>query len=128
MFFDLFLYASLVVFGIGLVYRIHRWFSGQITTSAGASGSIRRLGQAIRGILGVLFSVRVVAVFKAILLDVILQRRILKESAYRWVMHMLIFVGFMLLLLMHALENWVSMPLFEDYASTASPYFFLRGA
>jgi heterodisulfide reductase subunit C/nitrate reductase gamma subunit len=127
MFFDLLLYASLVVFGIGLVYRIHRWFSGHITTSAGASGSAQRLGQAIRGILGVLFSVRVVAMFKALLLDVILQRRILKESAYRWAMHMLIFVGFVLLLLMHALENWISMPLFEDYTSTANPYFFLRG-
>ena len=39
---------------------------------------------------------------------------------------MLIFWGFMLLLLMHALENWTSMALFEDYASTVNPYFFLR--
>ena len=63
---------------------------------------------------------------KVLILDVILQRRILKEDALRWVMHMLIFVGFMLLLFIHGFESWTSTHLFEDYSSTAHPFLFLR--
>ncbi len=126
MFFDLLLYGSLAVFGIGLVYKTYRWISCPIITSSAPFSTGQRLGQALRGILGVLFSSRIPLLLKALLLDVILQRRILKEDAYRWIMHMLIFWGFMLLLLMHALQYWTSMALFEDYASTLNPYFFLR--
>ncbi len=126
MFFNLLLYGSLAVFGIGLIYKLRVWFSGQIIQPFLAPDSGHRFGKAIQGIFGVLFSSRIVALFKALVLDVMFQRRILKESVYRWVMHMLIFWGFMLLLLMHALENWTSMALFENYASTVNPYFFLR--
>jgi len=127
MFFDLFLYGSLAVFTIGLAYKMHLWFSGHIVDSQTVVGTKTRVGRALRGIPAALFSVRVIALFRSLLLDVVFQRRILKESAYRWAMHMLIFWGFMLLLLMHALENWVSSSLFDDYASTLNPYFFLRG-
>ena len=126
MFFDLLLYGSLAVFGIGLLYKTYRWISCQIITSSAPYSTGQRLGQALRGIFGVLFSSRILILFKAFLLDVLLQKRILKEDVYRWIMHMLIFWGFMLLLLMHALQYWTSMALFEDYASTVNPYFFLR--
>jgi heterodisulfide reductase subunit C len=63
---------------------------------------------------------------KAVVLDVLLQQRTLKESVTRWLAHMLIFYGFMLLLLMHALESVVSETLFSDYYSTVNPFFFLR--
>lgn len=127
MFFNLLLYGSLIIFAVGLVYKLRLWFSGNMVTSTGVYGAGRRLGLAFLSMVGVLLSPRAVALFKALFLDVLLQRRILKESVYRWVMHMLIFTGFMLLLLMHALENWISMPLFANYASTVNPYFFLRG-
>jgi heterodisulfide reductase subunit C len=41
-------------------------------------------------------------------------------------MHMLIFWGFMLLVFMHALETFISEPLFADYYSTINPFMFLR--
>ncbi|MGD8723319.1 MAG: 4Fe-4S dicluster domain-containing protein, partial [Desulfobacterales bacterium] len=63
---------------------------------------------------------------EAVVLDVLLQRRIFKESVSRWLAHMLIFNGFMLLLLMHALESVVSEALFSEYYSTVNPFFFLR--
>ncbi len=126
MFFNLLLYGSLVVFGIGLLYKTYRWISCQIIEPSVPFSTGQRLGQALRGILGVLFSSRILILFKALFLDVLLQKRILKEDVYRWIMHMLIFWGFMLLLLMHALQYWTSMALFEDYASTVNPYLFLR--
>ncbi len=126
MFFDLLLYGSLSVFCIGLVNKVYIWFSRRIVKTPLDFGTGQRFLQALRGIFGVVFSSRVLILLKALLLDVILQRRILQEDAYRWIMHMFIFGGFMLLLLMHALENWTSVALFEEYASTVNPYFLLR--
>ena len=126
MFFDLLLYGSLSVFCIGLIYKSNLWFSGRIIKSQLAFGTVRRFGLALQGIFCVVFSSRILVLIKTLLLDVILQRRILKEDVYRWIMHMMIFSGFMLLLLMHALEYWTSAALFEEYASTVNPYFFLR--
>jgi len=126
MFFDSLLYGSLIIFTIGSVYKCYTWVSGQIIGPELPYSTGQRISQAIKGILGVIFSARIVDLIKVLILDVILQRRILKEDTLRWVMHMLIFVGFMLLLFIHAFESWVSTNLFEDYASTAHPYLFLR--
>ena len=43
-----------------------------------------------------------------------------------WVMHILIFAGFTLLLLMHALGSVLTKALFPDYQSTLNPFLFLR--
>ena len=126
MFFDSLLYGSLIIFTIGSVYKCYTWVSGQIIGPELPYSTGQRISQAIKGILGVIFSARIVDLIKVLILDVILQRRILKEDTLRWVMHMLIFVGFMLLLFIHAFESWISTNLFEDYASTAHPYLFLR--
>ncbi len=126
MFFDLLLYGSLSVFCIGLIFKLTTWFSRQIIKSQLTFGTGQRFGKALQGIFGVVFSSRILILLKALLLDVIFQRRILKENVYRWIMHMMIFWGFMLLLSMHALENWTSVVFFEEYASTVNPYFFLR--
>ncbi|MBW2708029.1 MAG: respiratory nitrate reductase subunit gamma [Deltaproteobacteria bacterium] len=126
MFFDSLLYGSLLIFIIGSVYKCYTWVSRQITGPALPYSTGQRIAQAIKGILGVIFSGRIFVLVKVLILDVIFQRRILKEDALRWVMHMLIFVGFMLLLFFHAFESWTSSSLFEDYASTGHPYLFLR--
>jgi len=126
MFFDLLLYVSLLIFIAGSVYKFYTWVSRQVTGPDLHYSTGERISQAIKGILSVVFSVRIVALIKALILDVILQRRILKEDTLRWVMHMLIFVGFTLLLFIHAFESWISTNLFENYASTAQPYLFLR--
>ncbi len=126
MFFDSLLYGSLLIFIIGSVYKCYTWVSRQITGPERPYSTGQRISEAIKGILGVIFSGRIVVLVKVLILDVILQRRILKEDALRWAMHMLIFVGFMLLLFMHAFESWTSSSLFENYASTGHPYLFLR--
>ena len=126
MFFDLLLYGSLLVFIVGSVYKFYTWVSRQIAGPEVPYSTGERISKAIKGILSVIFSGRILVLIKVLILDVILQRRILKEDALRWVMHMLIFVGFMLLLIFHAFESWTSTNWFEGYASTAHPYLFLR--
>ena len=126
MVFNLALYAALAVFALGLIYKISTWFSRSIGISATNFSTSDRASAAAKGIAGVVFSGKVIDLIKAFFLDVLFQHRILKEDFLRWLMHMLIFYGFMLLLFMHALENFISEPLFSDYYSTVNPFSFLR--
>jgi heterodisulfide reductase subunit C len=124
--FDYLFYTSLTVFLLGLIYKISTWFTKKIGTSGRDTSSAQRVQSAVRGIIGVIFSSKILMLLKAVVVDVLLQQRTLKESVTRWLAHMLIFYGFMLLLLMHALESVVSETLFSDYYSTVNPFFFLR--
>ena len=124
--FDYLLYTSLVVFFLGLIYRISTWFTRKIGILGKDVSTVQRLQAALRGIAGVVFSSKILALLETVVLDFFLQRRILKESITRWLAHMLIFYGFILLLLMHALQSVVSQALFSNYYSTVNPFFFLR--
>jgi hypothetical protein len=72
----------------------------------------------------VIFSVKLLIVFRVILFDVLFQGRVFKGDVPRWLAHMLIFYGFMLLLGMHALESVVTEALFSDYYATVNPFSF----
>ena len=126
MFFLVTLYIALAIFGLGLVYKIYTWLSYSIGREARNIPASERLSGAVNGIISTIFSPKILTLLKSLALDVILQRRILREDFLRWLMHMLIFSGFMLLLLMHALSNFITLPLFPDYASTLNPFSFLR--
>ncbi len=58
--------------------------------------------------------------------DVLLLRRTLRTSPYRWVMHALTLSGFTGLLLFHALDDVVSRPFIAGYESTLDPWQWLR--
>jgi heterodisulfide reductase subunit C/nitrate reductase gamma subunit len=124
--FDYLFYSSLVIFLLGLIYKISTWFTKKIGTLGKDITTAQRLQSAITGILGVIFSSKILHLIEAVVLDILFQRRVFKESVTRWLAHMLIFYGFMLLLLMHALESVVSEALFSEYYSTINPFFFLR--
>ena len=124
--FDYLFYTSLTVFLLGLIYKISTWFTKSIGILGKNIKASQRVLSAARGILHVMCSLRVFALLHALLLDILFQRRILKENFLRWVAHMLIFYGFMLLLFMHALQSVVSEAIFSDYYSTVNPFFFLR--
>ncbi|MBW2604484.1 MAG: 4Fe-4S dicluster domain-containing protein [Deltaproteobacteria bacterium] len=126
MVFNVLLYISLGIFILGLIYKVYTWFSMKIGISAQDYTPSQRFSAAVKGTVGVVFSSKILLLIKAFVLDVLLQRRVLKESSLRWVMHMFLFFGFMLLLLMHALENFISAKLFSDYYSTVNPFMFLR--
>ncbi|MDX1708184.1 MAG: 4Fe-4S dicluster domain-containing protein [Desulfobacterales bacterium] len=124
--FDYLFYTSLVVFLLGLIYKVSTWFTKKIGILGVDITTGQRLQSAVKGIAGVIFSAKILSLLEALVLDVLLQRRVLKESVTRWLAHMLIFYGFMLLLLMHALESVVSEAVFSEYYSTVNPFFFLR--
>ncbi|MDL1979476.1 MAG: 4Fe-4S dicluster domain-containing protein, partial [Deltaproteobacteria bacterium] len=117
---------ALVIFGLGLVYKISSWFRYKIGMDAVEIPASTRVSAAIKGIISTLFSMKVFTLLRVFVLDVILQIRILREDFLRWFMHMCIFGGFMLLLLMHALDNFITSALFTDYYSTLNPFMFLR--
>lgn len=126
MVFNVLLNASLIIFAAGLTYKVATWFYYRVGITAEDTSIVGRIIAVSRHVLGIVLSERILILFKAFLLDVLLQVRILKQDKLRWLMHMLIFWGFMLLLLMHALDDIVSRKLFSGYYSTVNPYFFLR--
>ncbi|MBW1778429.1 MAG: 4Fe-4S dicluster domain-containing protein [Deltaproteobacteria bacterium] len=126
MVFTVSLYLALVVFAAGTFYKVAAWFTRKVGVFGQGFTPARRVGAAVRGILGVLFSVKVFFLIRTFILDVLLQVRIVKEDPLRWIMHLLIYGGFILLLLMHALEDHITVALFPDYYSTLSPFFVLR--
>lgn len=126
MVFNLLLYTSLAIFILGSIYKISRWFSRSIGVLTDNITTGHRIVSAVNGILSVIFSKKILILLRVFIFDVILQMRILRESFMRWLMHMLIYTGFMLLLLMHALGTLISENIFTDYYSTINPFFFLR--
>jgi heterodisulfide reductase subunit C/nitrate reductase gamma subunit len=126
MVFNVLLYISLGIFVLGLIYKAYTWFSRKIGVSARDFTTSQRFSAAVKGTAGVVFSSKIFPLIQAFILDVLLQRRTLKEDFLRWAMHMLIYWGFMLLLLMHALDPIITKKLFSNYHSTVNPYMFLR--
>jgi heterodisulfide reductase subunit C/nitrate reductase gamma subunit len=126
MFYDIALYVSLAIFGIGMIYKIFNWFRRSIGINPSDMTTSKRVSAAVKGILGIVFSEKIYTLLKVFFVDVILQIRILREDFLRWLMHMLIYGGFMLLLLMHALDGIITEALFSEYASTLNPFMFLR--
>ena len=126
MLFNVLLYTSLFVFISGLIYKIYTWFSWKIGFSSRNISRSERLIAAFKGMVRVIFSAKILILIKVFILDVVLQKRILKEDFLRWLMHILIYTGFVLLLLMHALDKHITSFLFSEYYSTLNPFFFLR--
>ncbi len=124
--FNTLLLTALIVFLLGVIYKVSNWFVRNLASPGPAITTAQRLQSAAGGIIRVIFSAKLFAVFRVILVDVLLQGRVFKENVTRWLAHMLIFYGFMLLLLMHALESVVTEALFSDYYPTVNPFFFLR--
>ena len=124
--FDYLLYSALIIFLLGLIYKVSTWFTFNLGTGGQHFTASQRVGSVARGLAGIIFSAKLLAVLKALVVDVLLQARVFREDIFRWLAHMLIFYGFMLLLLMHALESQITEALFTDYYSTLNPFFFLR--
>ena len=124
--FYILLYLSVFICLIGLVLRISTWFSHSISPVENNVPMHKRIAAAIKGSAHVFFSKKIILMIESFIVDVLFQKKTFKKSILRWVMHFLIFYGFILLLLMHALESVVSEALFNDYYSTINPFLFLR--
>lgn len=126
MFLRVTLYVSLAIFGLGLAYKISSWFRHKIGVEARGIPVSERVSASLKGILLTVFSPKILTLLRVFLLDVIIQVRVLREDILRWVMHICIWGGFVLLLLMHALDTLITSALFPAYSSTLNPFMFLR--
>ena len=117
---------SVIVCVIGLAIRLSIWFSQGIRLSTSRISVVRRIGAALQEVAGVLFSPKITLVIKSFFVDLLFQKRIFDKNVLRWTAHTLIFVGFILLFLIHALDSVVSEKIFSDYQSTLNPFLFLR--
>ncbi len=124
MFYSISLYAALAVFIIGLIYKIHTWFSSKLALLPQATSA--RFLPALKGIVATIFSAKISTLLGAFFLDVVIQRKLLKDDFLRWLAHMLIYWPFTLLLFMHALDSLITANIFSGYSSTINPFLFLR--
>lgn len=126
MFFNICLTVSLILFAGGLIYRLVAWHRYRIGGQGPALTSGQRLSASVNGVFKAIFSAKLGKILGIFILDGLLQRRILRKDFLRWLAHMLIYGGFMLLLLFHALDKFVTANLFSYEAATAAPWLFLR--
>ncbi|WP_300674187.1 4Fe-4S dicluster domain-containing protein [Desulfoluna sp.] len=126
----LILYLSVGLFTVGFVYRVSTWFTRDAwylsRVGAGRVGPWARLQALGRGVSGFWKGHLLLKVIWECLKQGVIQVRLLEKNRFRWSMHMLIFIGFLGLTLMHGFEQIISERFFPDYYSTLNPYFFLR--
>jgi heterodisulfide reductase subunit C/nitrate reductase gamma subunit len=127
MFYNIALYGALAVFGIGLIYKISGWFRFNIGIHSKNMTMTTRILAALKGMLAVIFSQKLVTLIRALILDVLLQMRIYKKDKLRWAMHMLIYAGFMFLFFTHALDKIIITSLYDRYYLKLNPFLILFG-
>jgi heterodisulfide reductase subunit C/nitrate reductase gamma subunit len=126
MFFTISLYVALAIFGLGMVYKISTWFRYKIGVDSTNIPTSSRISAAVKGIIVTIFSAKIFTLLRVFILDTLLQVRVLRQDFLRWLMHICLYLGFMLLLLMHALDTFITSALFPEYYSTLNPFMFLR--
>ena len=128
MFYDITLYVSLTIFVSGMIYRLSTWFRTTVGLSPSGMPTSKRVAAAIRGCFFTIMSPKIVLLIKVFIVDIVLQLRILKDKkdSLVWLMHICIYGGFMLLLLMHAIDGLITSRIFANYYPTINPFLFLR--
>ncbi len=118
---------------IGLVLMLRFWFIGSVQ---GEQHSLhRKISLTSESIWQMVFSRKILAVVKTLLVDIILQRRLLKESVQRWSMHSLIFLAILvrfglslftgILFALNPDNSWALVLINKDHPFTAFTYDFL---
>jgi heterodisulfide reductase subunit C/nitrate reductase gamma subunit len=126
MLFTTLLYVSLAVFGIGTLWRFATWLTIRIGPETPDDSPGTRIKAVLAGVAKAVFSTRLITVLKIGFLDAVLQIKVARQDWPRWLMHALILFGFMGLLLLHALDDFITVNLFSGYVSTLNPFFSLR--
>ncbi|MDD2218998.1 MAG: 4Fe-4S dicluster domain-containing protein [Desulfoplanes sp.] len=126
MYFSILLWISIALLIAGLFYKISRWFCVPSAHASPTFSSRQKITAVVRGLLQTFCSAKILLLGKALLLDILLQRPLFKAGKLRWFMHELIFLGFVLLTLMHAMAPVVTEKIFPAYTSTLNPYLLLR--
>ena len=116
----------MILFGIGTCYKVVMWFRKRTGDPSENISAGKRFFEAVKGIFSTLFSLKLFRLIKIWFLETLVQKQIGREGFVRWFMHFCIAYGFIFLLLMHALDRYVSQKLFAEYQATLNPFLFLR--
>lgn len=129
MFYETAIYLALALFGVGVVYKISGWFRFNINMQNRnlPTPESSRIMAATKGVSTTLFSPKLFILILAFSRDVLVQRRILDQDMLRWIMHMLMFTGFMFLFFFHALDKIMVTSLFDKYYLRLNPFLFIAG-
>ena len=84
---------ALIVFLVGIVMIFSYWLSGA-TPGERYSSPVGRLFNLLWNGIKTVFSRKIFLIIKAMILDVLLQRRLFRQSGVRWLIHSLIFLPF----------------------------------
>jgi heterodisulfide reductase subunit C/nitrate reductase gamma subunit len=120
-------FISFAIFLVGILYRLFGFFQVAIGPEAKSFSFSKRVTTFLSSFFVVFVNpLHLFRLFKSIILDVVLQIQLLRQDFLKWCMHIFIYLGFMGLLLIHALEDFISEPMFTDYFSTLNPFMMLR--
>ncbi len=125
MIFNLLFYSSLFICISGICYKTILWTRNSLGCHKDTAPS-HRLSSMLKDVIAAICSKNFFGLILSFFIDVLLQRRTLKTSLLRWIMHILIFAGFMGLVIMHAFDSLITENFFPYYYSTINPFFFLR--
>jgi nitrate reductase gamma subunit len=89
---------ALILFSAGLIMILSVALSGSLPGKRGG-GPLTKIIKLLGRIVRVFFSWRILLIVKAMALDVLLQRRLYRQSGIRWFIHSLIFLPFVFRLL-----------------------------
>ncbi len=123
----------MILFGIGTCIKVMMWFRKRTGDPSERISAGKRFSEAVKGIFSALFSLKLFRLIKVWFMEILVQKQIGREGFVRWFMHFCIAYGFISLLLMHALDRFVSQKLFPGYYSPElsalnpiNPFLFLR--
>jgi predicted CXXCH cytochrome family protein len=85
--------VALMVFLLGVVMIFSYWLSGSMAGDKDAN-LVTKLFKLFWHALRIIFSSKIFLIMKAMILDVLLQRRLYRQSEVRWLIHSLIFLPF----------------------------------
>jgi len=85
-------WIALCILAAGLILMVSLWFRGKVGDEE--SSTHRKAALLSESVWSTLFSRRLFTVLGALFFDVLMQRRLLKESVRRWSIHSLIFLAF----------------------------------
>jgi nitrate reductase gamma subunit len=85
------------LFGLGMAFILSVWFKARVPGVPEGASRWRKLGAAIVFALGLIFSRRLWAMLKALVVDGMVHRRLYRASLRRWAVHISVFGSWLLL-------------------------------
>jgi heterodisulfide reductase subunit C/nitrate reductase gamma subunit len=110
----------------GTAWRISRWLLRDIGSESAGLSTGRRLAAHGRALASALIHPRFWKRARIFLWEIVLQGHLLRQDRLRWAMHMAMCYGVLLLVFLHALDDWTAPVFFADYYPTLNPFRWLR--